>query len=306
MKNSEDKSDLIPAPPSPAILTYSSIVMDLCGAGIDLGAAQNEAVILIESTAGIGRTRILLNRDIDYAAEFPQSAEVLSAAVARRMNREPLQYILGEWDFMASTFKVGPGCLIPRADTEIICEKAIADIPTGGTFADLCTGSGCIAISILLARPDIKSAAAVEISLEAAEYARENARRLGVSDRLNFVIADVTADVFGSEDFFDMIISNPPYIPTNDVQNLDKELFYEPSLALDGGGDGLDIVRSILEIYPAHVKNSGVILIEFGYDQRDAVESILRGSNAQGRKFTYKFLSDFGKNDRAVFVKIAH
>ena len=283
-------------------LTFRDIAEQLCASGIDSDAARRESAVIIESVLGITKSELLLNRDINLAAAFPHLIDVLEAAVKRRVNREPLQYILGEWDFMNSTFKVGAGCLIPRADTEIICEKAIAQIPHGGTFADLCTGSGCIAISILLARTDIKTAVAVELSPEAAEYARENARNLGVEDRLTIITADVTGIVFSPEDMFDMIISNPPYIPARDVDNLAPELFFEPRLALDGGGDGLDIVRSIFDIYPAHINEGGAILIEFGYDQRAGVEEIIRSANF-ARAFSYEFLSDYGNNDRAVFVK---
>lgn len=268
--------------------------------GLDFSGAGYEISLIIEKVCGFSRAKILSLGDFDYNGELPaDKLRELEEMLDRRINmREPLQYILGEWGFMGHMFSVGSGCLIPRADTEILCEYAIANIPAGGTFADLCSGSGCIAVSVLMARPDIKQAAAAEISPDALRYLKANAENHGVADRLEIIEADITAEILPGRKF-DMILSNPPYIPTRDIQNLAPELSFEPSLALDGGSDGLDIIRKIIELYPKKVKPNGKIVIEFGYDQSAAVSGIL---SAHG--FAHKILTDYGANSRAAAIDI--
>lgn len=283
--------------------TYSSMCSQLCENGAEFSDAAYEVSLIIEYVTGFSRAKILADRDFDYLTLPDGAAEKIFSMIERRVKlHEPLQYILGEWGFMGHFFKVGEGCLIPRPDTELLCEYAIKKIPQNGTFADLCSGSGCIAISVLLERPDIQRAAAVEISPDALKYLRENAENLGVSDRLEIICGDVTEDIFKDSEKsekFDMIVSNPPYIPAEDVKKLAPELSYEPQLALDGGDDGLDIIRKIIEIYPKHIKSGGEIVIEFGFDQPDAVSRILSSLG-----YRHTIMKDYGGNSRAVTIII--
>jgi release factor glutamine methyltransferase len=196
---------------------------------------------------------------------------------------------------MGYTFKVPPDTLIPRRDTELICEFLINNLPAGGKFADLCTGSGCIPISALLMREDARGVC-VELYPETMAVARENARCHGVDDRLEFILGDVTEDVLHSE--FDMIVSNPPYVTVEEMTDISPEVEKEPAHALTDGGDGLSIIRKIIEIYPAHIKPGGLLAIEFGWKQGQAVTEIARDFGYES-----EILSDCEGRDRVIVVK---
>ena len=228
--------------------------------------AEFEASVLVEHFEGCSRA-LQLALDKDYT-----SCELLTA-IERRCAREPLQYIIGEWDFMGYTFKVTPATLIPRADTELLCDLLIHKMPRGGRFADLCTGSGCIAVSALNMRGDAVGVA-VELYPETMKVARENAEIHKVEDRLEFVLADVCEDSLEGE--FDVIVSNPPYVTLDEMNDISPEVEKEPRHALTDGGDGLYIIRKIIEIYPEHLKKGGILAIEFGWKQGKAVLEIAR------------------------------
>lgn len=280
--------------------THSEMSRLLREGGIDPLSAMVEPGLMIEKVTGFNTAKILADRYFDYATLPEEQVKLLLSMIERRTKRhEPLQYILGEWGFMGHMFNVGEGCLCPRPDTELLCEYAISNIPENGTFADLCSGSGCIAVSVLLERSDIRSACAAELSSDAMKYLRQNAEKHGVLDRLEIISADVTERIFADGRKFDMILSNPPYIPTGDIAGLDAEVQFEPVLALDGGLDGLDIIRKIVEIYPEHVKGSGKIAIEFGFDQSGAVGEIVAGYG-----YKYEILKDYGGNYRTVVVSV--
>ncbi len=250
--------------------------------------AAYEASLLVEHFEGVGRAAQLAC-DRDY------SSPELEIAIARREKREPLQYIIGEWDFMGYTFKVTPDTLIPRQDTELLCEFLVNNLPAGGRFADLCTGSGCIPIAALSIRRDT-TAVCAELYPDTVEVARENAERHGVSDRLEFILGDVREDIISGE--FDLIVSNPPYVTEEEMLELSPEVEKEPRHALTDGGDGLSIIRKIIEIYPRHVKKGGYLAIEFGWKQGEAVTDI-----ASGLGYESEILRDFGGRDRVLVVK---
>lgn len=224
------------------------------------------------------------------------SSASLTAALERRAGGEPLQYILGEWDFMGYTFKVNPECLIPRFDTEVLCTYLIENLPGGGTFADLCTGTGCIAVAALLRRPDINHADAVELYPETVKTARENAYLLGVADRVSIIEADVTEDCLTGQ--YDMIVSNPPYVTAEEMKTLSREVRHEPERALTDGGDGLAIIRKIVEIYPAHLKDGGALAIEIGHKQGNALRHL-----AAQHGLTCEILKDTGDRDRVAVLR---
>lgn len=183
----------------------------------------------------------------------------------------PIQYITGEEFFYGRCFSVNPGVLIPRPDTEVLCEQAImfTENNENTRILDLCTGSGCIAITLKLETGCPVTAA--DISESALDTARNNARRLDADIRI--IHHDIFTD--NMEDCFDLIVSNPPYIRTNDLADLPENVKREPVLALDGGTDGLDFYRFITKKYQKNLSNNGCLMFECGYDQSDDVAGIL-------------------------------
>ena len=270
-------------------MTYRQLCHRLADCGIE--CAENEAALLLERFAGPSRASLLADpaRDISCAA--------LDEAVARRCKREPLAYILGEWDFFGETYTVSPACLIPRPETEILVEQAIRRLPHGARFADLCTGSGCIAVSTLCHRPDCH-AVAVDLFPETAALARENSHRNGVSDRLSVCVADVLDPAcLSGEAPFDAILSNPPYIRTGVVDTLAPELFCEPRAALDGGSDGMLFYRTILDNLTSRLTPNGFLLFEIGYDQEEEIRTL-----ADCRGFSCEVLRDLAGLPRVAIL----
>lgn len=222
--------------------------------------------------------------------------EVLENAVQKRMTHYPLQYILGEWCFWREVYEVSEHCLVPRPDTEHLVEQAISRLPKGAKFLDLCTGSGCVAISTLCSRPDT-SAVAVDLFPETLALATRNAERNGVSSRVAFRLADVLAGCT-EENAYDAIVSNPPYIRNAVVPALSDEVRCEPQAALCGGEDGLDFYRAILEKWKKALKRGGFFLFEIGYDQAEDLRKL-----AVEHGLTATVFRDYGGNDRVVLLQ---
>ncbi|MBO5790499.1 MAG: peptide chain release factor N(5)-glutamine methyltransferase, partial [Clostridia bacterium] len=193
-------------------------------------------------------------------------------------------------------YEVSEACLIPRADTEHLVEYAINHLPPNAYFADLCTGSGCVAISVLKSRADCK-AIAVDLSKDALEVAKRNAKNLGVKDRLTFLEADALSYI--PQTPFDAVLSNPPYIKRDVVPTLDREVQKEPSMALDGGEDGLDFYRAFCKNSSLYIYKGGFMAFEIGYDQREALELLAKENNLQIT--TYK---DYGGLDRLAVLEL--
>lgn len=223
--------------------------------------------------------------------KYPRQAD-LEAALARYNGGEPLAYLLGEQYFWRYRFTVTPDVLIPRPDTERLVETALSLLPHGGRFADLCTGSGAIALSVALDRPDL-SCDAVDISEAALEVAKANAHDLGADDRVRFLRADLLVEdpLCG---LYDGILSNPPYIPAADIADY-PSLAYEPRIALDGGEDGMDFYKAILARFGSHLKEKGCFLFEIGYDQGEAIRKL-----ADAHGYTCTVSKDYGGNDRVA------
>ncbi len=190
--------------------------------------------------------------------------------------------------------------MIPRPDTEILVEKAIKSIKKGVRIADLCTGSGCIGISVLNNRADIDHLTLVDISEDALNMAKKNAALHKVTDRCEFVLADVTEEVLSGE--YGAILSNPPYILKKDMDTLSPEVKNEPYIALCGGEDGLDIIRPIVLNSSRHLCKDGILMIEFGYDQGDLMNSLLTEAVNKGLYSSYEILRDYGGNVRAAYI----
>lgn len=218
--------------------------------------------------------------------------EAFCEAVARVRGGEPLAYVLGEWYFYGLTFKLNDACLIPRADTEHIVETAIKRVAKNGRFVDLCTGSGCIAVSILKSRPDLIGEGC-DISDAALTAARENAETNGV--RAVFYSLDVLSAT-PEKGIYDAVIANPPYIKSAVIPTLDT-VQREPKAALDGGGDGLKFYREIVKRYAPSLKENGIFIFEIGYDQGEDIKTV-----AELNGFTCTVTKDYGGNDRVAVL----
>lgn len=255
--------------------------------------AEWDALCLMEHFCAVSPSLLRAAPDRDY------ESTALADAIRRRLSHEPLQYILGEWEFYRQTFEVSPDCLIPRADTEILVDAAIRLLPIGARFADLCTGSGCIAVSTLAERPDT-SAVALEKFPATLSLAERNATKNRVDARFAGILGDVLAPVpsLAENAPFDAILSNPPYIPTRDIAALSPEVHKEPFAALDGGDDGLLFYRAILQNHTSLLKEDGFILFEIGFDQ--AADLISLG---KAHHFAHvHVIRDLGGRDRVVYL----
>ncbi len=232
-------------------------------------AALQSRLLLCQLLDDIDPSQLLLSA----YKPFPEDKrELLAAAVERRRSGEPLQYILGEWDFMGLTFAVRRGTLIPRQDTETLCEHALELIAQRNykTVLDMCCGTGCIGLS--LAKLSGVSAALSDISESCLALAGENALALGLSARV--IKSDLFAGIAGA---FDIITCNPPYIPAAEIQHLQPELAYEPLLALAGGTDGLDFYRRIAADWRSCINPRGILLMEVGAGQAEDVLHLFGG-----------------------------
>lgn len=270
-------------------MTYNEICNTLANAGIEND--RGEAALLICRFCNINKAELLVRHEENF-----DSAE-LDAAIIRRCSHYPLQYILGYWDFCHETYRITEDTLIPRQDTEKLVELAVRMMPEGSRFIDLCTGSGCIAVSTLAARPDC-CAVAVDLFEKTLEIARENAESNGVGDRIGLLARDVLDASFMEEvGEVDCILSNPPYIETQQLSLLEQELSYEPEAALDGGEDGLRFYRAIIEQYGTYLRPGGLFLLEIGWNQAKAV-----GAIAKENGYRCEIYKDYSGNDRVAYL----
>lgn len=225
--------------------------------------------------------------------------ERFDEAIERRIRREPIAYILGHWEFWSLEFEVSPAVLIPRPDTETIVETAVTELKQKppGRILDLGTGSGCLLIALLTEFPDA-TGTGIDISPDALAVARRNAERLGVASRARFIEGD-----FGelSDDRYDLVVSNPPYIADAVVETLDADVRnFEPHLALKGGPDGLGpLERIAISLYDC-LKPEGLALIEIGYDQGRTAVSTLRNQGLE----VIGVIQDLGNNDRVIAARL--
>lgn len=248
-------------------MTLRLAVKVLENAGVD--DAKNSVLSLWSHVSGKSMASLLFSMDDDLS-DSPYFAHFMYL-LTRRASREPLQYLLGKWSFYGDEYYVSPACLIPRADTELIVDTVLADLPKNSRIADICCGSGCIGIAIL--RNSDAVCDSVDISEKALEIARKNAELLDVSSRISLHRADVTVSSPLTEKY-DVIVSNPPYIRHSVVETLSPEVLCEPKIALDGGDDGLVFYRAILKNFISALKENGKFVFEIGYDQKEEIESI--------------------------------
>ena len=234
-------------------------------AGLPLDPLENR--ILLCHALGLPRVALITQSERALSEE---EAARLQALVRRRLGGEPIAYIVGEREFFGLPFRVGPGVLIPRPDTELIVELALARLPPRGRLLDMGTGSGAIAVACAHSRKDA-AVTALDLSEDALAIARANAAANGAAVR--FLRSDWFAAV--GDERFALIASNPPYIAAGDEHLSQGDLRFEPVGALTDHADGLSALRTIIDGAPAHLEAGGWLLLEHGYDQAEAVRSLL-------------------------------
>ena len=254
----------------------------------DVADAKIDAWLLLEMVCKIDRSFYYLHMEDEVAEEQLSEYEI---ALRKRAEHVPLQYIVGEAEFMGLKFKVNSNVLIPRQDTETLVEEALKVVKPGMKVLDLCTGSGCIIVSIVHNVPEVEGTA-TDISKQALLVAKENAKLNQVS--VTFERSDLFDNVTGT---YDVIVSNPPYIRTGEVVKLMPEVQeFEPMEALDGKEDGLYFYRKIIKECKAYLKPGGHILFEIGYDQGEAVSGLLKEAGFKN----VTVIKDLAHNDRVV------
>lgn len=252
--------------------------------------ADLDARLLLEFVCHTGRNDLLVHGERPVSRE--QTARYLSLIQARGAHR-PLQYLTGEQSFMGLSFLVTPDVLIPRQDTEILTEEVLKNLHDGFRILDLCTGSGCILLS-LLHYSNGCTGVGTDLSAKALDVARQNALALQEPNAA-FLQSDLFEKVEGQ---FEIIVSNPPYIRSDVIGTLMEEVrLHEPLMALDGGSDGLSFYRRIVKESRRHLCGGGQLFLEIGYDQREAVTALLR--EAGFRNVTA--IPDYAGLDRVVY-----
>lgn len=269
---------------------YNKAKEELDKAGISDPAFNS--MCLIEKGFNVNKAQLMAE---NITADDKKGAEFLTL-LGRRLSGEPLQYILGEWEFYGYKFKVGKGVLIPRDDTEVLLRLSLDFLKDkqNARVLDLCSGSGALAVAI--AKETDAEVYALEKSAEALPYLCENIN----INKANIEV--VAGDVFYCADefmdkSFDLIISNPPYIITDEIDTLQKEISFEPKTALDGGADGLKFYRGIIKDYTSKLKSGGMIAFEIGEGQFEAVKTLME--NADVKNIDYKL--DLGSIQRVVY-----
>jgi release factor glutamine methyltransferase len=260
-------------------------------AGIDSPVLDSR--LLVEAAVGVDRSDIVTDPYREVAAD---AIERLDALVARRIAREPISHILGRKDFWTLTLRVTPDVLAPRPETEHLVIKALELIAglEAPRILDLGAGSGAILLALLTARPDA-TGVGVEISPAALDIAEENARAAGLESRAKFVAGDWDE---GLTEKFDLVVSNPPYIASAVIDDLEPEVSrFEPRLALDGGVDGLDAYRAIAPATLRVLKPGGGFAFEIGYDQAAAVQALATAAGLDVKGVHY----DLAKHARVVY-----
>lgn len=260
-------------------------------------SAGFETEQILKWATGLDRLTLTPDSEID-----DEKAKKAIDAAKRRIKGEPLQYILGEWDFFGLTFRVGEGVLIPRPETELLVEKVLEELKKGGTVIDLCSGSGCIPIAI--SKKSGASCYGIEISEKALEYFKENI----VLNNVSGFVTPLRGDVLSPSDTLleslpekcDIITANPPYLTADDMRELQKEVRHEPEIALFGGADGLDFYRVIFGKWKKRLAEKGGFIVETGDRQAEAVRELMEKEG-----FSCEIIKDYSRIGRFVYGKLA-
>lgn len=268
--------------------TYNELYLDarraLKAAGVEQAQLEASELLCLASD----KSREQIYRDMTLYA--PDHVEVrFRRLLDRRLEGEPIAYLLGEWDFYGLTLDVTPDVLIPRPDTETLVDRGVLfarDLPEGSWALDLCAGSGCVGLALANSCPSVRVILA-EWSEEALTVCKGNIRRCGLAGQVTHArvnVLDTPPKLFRD---FDLILCNPPYIPTGDWEGLDPSVRdYEPRMALDGGPDGLDFFRAVAEYWKNVLRPGGKLIFEVGFDQGSAVRSILEANGYEDIQIT--------------------
>ena len=263
----------------------------------NIDAPKNKARMLLQATLKKSREYLMIydNKEVENI-----DRDRYIKNVKRLILGEPLQYITGIQEFMKLNFLVTKDVLIPRPDTEILVEEVIrkAENISNPIILDLCTGSGAIAVSLAKYIKNVHICA-VDISSKALEIAKKNAELNGVKNNIEFIESNLFDKI--KERKFDIIVSNPPYIETETIKTLSKDVQSEPKIALDGGKDGLDFYRKIADSGSKYLNRQGYICLEIGYNQRIAVRQILENKK---RYVNINCIKDLCGNDRVITAQI--
>ena len=264
--------------------------------------ASLDARLLLEYACGTNHNTLLSHGDMEVSSEDEARYRDF---IAKRLDRVPVAYIVGNAEFMGIEFDVTKDVLIPNQDTETLTEEALRYLHDGMNVLDLCTGSGCIALSLLKYSNDTH-AVGTDMSDAALLIAGQNAKKHGLDERFRAVKADIFPDGSRMEawgdgtescDKYDLIVSNPPYIPTAVIETLEPEVkTFEPYMALDGSEDGLSFYKRIVPGAKEYLYKSGYLLLEIGFDQGDAVKELMESNGYKD----VQVIKDLGGNDRVV------
>ena len=256
---------------------------------------ENEAYFIVEKALSLSRTDLLLNFNKEATESEVQYALKVTS---ERIKGMPIQYCIGEWDFYGETYKVGEGVLIPRPETEELCEIIIAELThiDTPTVIDLCSGSGCIGLTVKKNVPSAK-VFLVEKSREALKYLIQNASDICPNEFVSIVNGDVLKPDSFEETFdqVDLIVSNPPYIKSAEIDTLQKEVQLEPKMALDGGEDGYVFYRVLCSDWHRYLKDGGIMAFECGENQAEYICNLF-----DKELFTTEIRKDFNGTDRFV------
>jgi len=265
----------------------------------EVDSPRAAAEILLAHVLGLRRLDLYLRYD------QPLQGEELSRfkeTIRRRVHREPVAYIIGSAEFWSLEIAVGPPVLIPRPETECLVEAALALVPddTPQSVFEPGTGSGVIALALATEKPRVNILAS-DASMEALEFAKRNIQRHALGVRIRLLNGHWFEPLLPEHSFFDLVVSNPPYIPRGDIPGLQPEVAqFEPRGALDGGPDGLSAIRHLIETAPQYVKPGGHLLLEIGFDQAAAIEALV-ASGEHYEDFTVH--QDFSGLDRVVQMR---
>ena len=254
----------------------------------DIDEASLKAKILLARTLAVKKEYLFIYKDKDIEEKVVNN---FFEDIYKLASNIPLQYITGEQEFMGIKFKVNENVLIPRCDTEILVEEAIKYIDKNSRVLDICTGSGAIPISIAK-HSSVRNISGIDISEKALEIAKMNAKSNDVN--VKFFFSNMFENVEGK---FNVIVSNPPYIESETILGLTKDVQNEPMLALDGGIDGLDFYRIIAQNVDKYLEKNGVLLLEIGYNQRDTVTKLFESKFEK-----IECIKDLGGNDRVLVI----
>lgn len=275
---------------------YSEIYKEgrACLEAADIGEAELDARLLLEFVCGTNRNTLLAHGDREVSAE---ECERYRELIGKRAAHIPLQHLTGEQDFMGLTFLVNKEVLVPRQDTEVLVEEAMKHLHDGMRILDLCTGSGCILLSLLHYSNDCEGVG-TDLSPQALSVARENYERLREA-RPEMKARFLEGDLFAAlEERFDMIVSNPPYIETSVIDTLMPEVReHEPLMALNGGADGLAFYRRIAKQAGSYLNGGGMLFFEIGCGQAEAVCGLMKEAGF----CEIQVVKDFAGLDRVVY-----